>query len=142
MITMSFATLLLGPLCVFNSHTPISLLHVSLCYAETTSLWYTGKSMFCFSYYSRKDNIFKYMMFYFVMYTEHSDLFSNILRKHGAEGEQQLGQAQFAQLLQLILQDLADGLAEKPVVVIQNLKVVNGSKIKKVWDYFHINFPC
>lgn len=88
--------------------------------------------MFCFSYYSRKDNIFKYMMFYFVMYTEHSDLFSNILRKHGAEGEQQLGQAQFAQLLQLILQDLADGLAEKPVVVIQNLKVVNGSKIKKV----------
>lgn len=125
---MSFATLLLGPLCVFNSHTPIYHcvmlkqphidINVNQCSVFDTIL---ERTIFSST-----------LMFYFVMYTEHSDLFSNILRKHGAEGDQQLGQAQFAQLLQLILQDLADGLAEKPVVVIQNLKVVNGSKIKKV----------
>jgi len=54
------------------------------------------------------------------------------LRKHGAEGEEELGQAQFAQLLQPVLQELAEVLAEKPIVVIQNIKVINGSKLKKV----------
>ena len=54
------------------------------------------------------------------------------MRKHGAEGEEELGQAQFAQLLQPVLQDLAEALAEKPVVIIQNIKVINGSKVKKV----------
>ncbi|WOK91557.1 hypothetical protein Cni_G00248 [Canna indica] len=63
-------------------------------------------------------------------FSGYSDLLNNILKKHGAEGDEQLGQAQFAQLLQLILQDLADVLAEKPIVVIQNVKVANGSKIK------------
>lgn len=43
-----------------------------------------------------------------------------------------MGQAQFAQLLQHVLQDLADSLAEKQVVVIQNIKVINGSKLRKV----------
>ncbi|KAK8924184.1 hypothetical protein KSP39_PZI019643 [Platanthera zijinensis] len=62
------------------------------------------------------------------------DLLRNILKRHGAEGEEQLGQAQFAQLLQPILQDLADTLAEKPVAVIQNIKVINGSKLKKILD--------
>lgn len=62
------------------------------------------------------------------------DLLKNILKRHGAEGEEQLGQAQFAQLLQPILQDLADALAEKPVTLIQNIKVINGSKLKKILD--------
>lgn len=54
------------------------------------------------------------------------------MRKHGAEGEEELGQAQFAQLLQPVLQELAEVLAEKPIAVIQNIKVINGSKLKKV----------
>lgn len=57
---------------------------------------------------------------------------NDILKKHGAEGEEELGQAQFAELLQPILQDLADALAEKHVVVIQNVKIINGSKLRKV----------
>jgi hypothetical protein len=62
------------------------------------------------------------------------------LRKHGAEGEEELGQAQFAQLLQPILQELADALAEKPVFFIQNIKVINGSKLKKVVGYPYLFF--
>ncbi|KAF3949873.1 hypothetical protein CMV_024306 [Castanea mollissima] len=61
-------------------------------------------------------------------------LLNDILRKHGAEGEEELGQAQFAQLLQPVLQELAEVLAEKPIVVIQNIKVINGSKLKKLLD--------
>ncbi|KAG0456155.1 hypothetical protein HPP92_023943 [Vanilla planifolia] len=62
------------------------------------------------------------------------DLLSNILERHRAEGEEQLGQAQFAQLLQSILLDLADALAAKRIVVVQNIKVLNGSKLRKVLD--------
>ncbi|KAG0455056.1 hypothetical protein HPP92_024348 [Vanilla planifolia] len=62
------------------------------------------------------------------------DLLSNILERHGAEGEEQLGQAQFAQLLQSILLDLADALAAKRIVVVQNIKVLNGSKLRKGLD--------
>ncbi|XP_058105429.1 uncharacterized protein LOC131248920 isoform X2 [Magnolia sinica] len=65
-------------------------------------------------------------------FSESSDLLSGILKKYGAEGEEELGQAQFAQLLQLVLQDLADALAEKHVVVIQDIKIINGSKLRKV----------
>ncbi|KAL2942520.1 Calcium-binding mitochondrial carrier protein SCaMC-1 [Bienertia sinuspersici] len=57
---------------------------------------------------------------------------NDILKKHGAEGEEKLGQAQFAQLLQPILQDLADALALKHVTVLQNVKITNGSKLRKV----------
>lgn len=57
---------------------------------------------------------------------------NDILKKYGAEGEEKLGQAQFAQLLQPILQDLADALALKHITVIQNVKITNGSKLKKV----------
>ncbi|XP_058105428.1 uncharacterized protein LOC131248920 isoform X1 [Magnolia sinica] len=64
-------------------------------------------------------------------FSESSDLLSGILKKYGAEGEEELGQAQFAQLLQLVLQDLADALAEKHVVVIQDIKIINGSKLRK-----------
>jgi hypothetical protein len=62
------------------------------------------------------------------------------LRKHGTEGEEELGQAQFAQLLQPILQELADALAEKPVFFIQNIKVINGAKLKKVVGYPYLFF--
>lgn len=58
-------------------------------------------------------------------------LLTNILKKHGAEGTEELGQAQFAQLLQGILQDLADSLALKPIVIIQDIKVFNGSQLRK-----------
>ncbi|KAJ4954669.1 hypothetical protein NE237_011452 [Protea cynaroides] len=56
----------------------------------------------------------------------------DILKEYKAEGEESLGQAQFAQLLQNVLQGLVDALAEKHVVVIQNIKVINGSKLKKL----------
>lgn len=59
-------------------------------------------------------------------------LLSDILKRHGAEGEDELGQAQFAHLLQPVLQELADVLAEKPVVVLQKIKINNGSKLRKV----------
>ncbi|KAE8678572.1 GDP-mannose 3,5-epimerase 1-like [Hibiscus syriacus] len=59
-------------------------------------------------------------------------LLNEILKKYGAEGEEELGQAQFAELLQPILQETADALSEKHVVVIHNIKVVNGSELRKV----------
>ncbi|XP_059312266.1 uncharacterized protein LOC132063632 [Lycium ferocissimum] len=59
-------------------------------------------------------------------------LLSDILKRHGAEGEDELGQAQFAHLLQPVLQELADILAEKPVVVLQKMKINNGSKLRKI----------
>ncbi|KAJ4968231.1 hypothetical protein NE237_014932 [Protea cynaroides] len=55
----------------------------------------------------------------------------DILKEHKAEGDEALGQAQFAQLLQLVLQELADILAEQNIVVIQNVKIINDSKLKK-----------
>ncbi|ERM93959.1 hypothetical protein AMTRI_Chr03g147970 [Amborella trichopoda] len=61
-------------------------------------------------------------------------LLTSILKKHGAEGTEELGQAQFAHLLQAVLQDLADSLSSKPIVVIQDIKVINGSKLRKVLD--------
>ncbi|XAR63600.1 hypothetical protein NMG60_11023600 [Bertholletia excelsa] len=59
-------------------------------------------------------------------------LLNDILNKHGAKGEEELGQAQFAQLLQRVLQELADALAINHVVVIQNIKIINGSKLRKL----------
>ncbi|KAI8025033.1 hypothetical protein LOK49_LG02G01769 [Camellia lanceoleosa] len=59
-------------------------------------------------------------------------LLNDILQRHGADGEEELGQAQFAQLLQAVLQELAEALAEKHVVVIQNIKIINGSKLRKL----------
>ncbi|XWS64697.1 hypothetical protein CRYUN_Cryun05aG0025600 [Craigia yunnanensis] len=61
-------------------------------------------------------------------------LLNDILKKHGAEGEEELGQAQFAELLQPILQETADALTEKHVVIFQNIKVVNGSKLRKLLE--------
>ncbi|CAM8932006.1 unnamed protein product [Rhodiola kirilowii] len=60
-------------------------------------------------------------------------MLNEILKKHGAEGEEEFGQAQFAEVLQLIMQELANYLAEKPIVVIiQNVKVNNGSVLRKL----------
>ncbi|CAI9102637.1 OLC1v1000937C1 [Oldenlandia corymbosa var. corymbosa] len=59
-------------------------------------------------------------------------LLSEILKKHEAVAEEELGQAQFAQLLQPVLQDLANALGESSVVVKQNVKIINGSKLRKV----------
>lgn len=59
-------------------------------------------------------------------------IINEILKKHGADEEEQLGQAQFALVLQPILQDLADALAEKNIVIIQNIKIKNGSKLNKL----------
>ncbi|XP_030534777.1 uncharacterized protein LOC115743917 [Rhodamnia argentea] len=61
-------------------------------------------------------------------------LLGDILKKHGAEGEEEVGQAQFAEVLQPVLHELADTLAEKHIVVTHNVKVVNGSKIRKFLD--------
>ncbi|KAI4301917.1 hypothetical protein L6164_035153 [Bauhinia variegata] len=57
---------------------------------------------------------------------------NDILSKHGVDGEEGLGQAQFAQLLQTVLQDLVDALFQKHVVLIQNTKVINGSKLRQL----------
>ncbi|KAL2478089.1 calcium-binding EF hand family protein [Forsythia ovata] len=57
---------------------------------------------------------------------------SDILKRHGAEEKEELGQAQFAQLLQSVLQELADALAKKHIVMVQNIKIVNGSKLRKL----------
>lgn len=67
-------------------------------------------------------------------FSESNDLLTDILKKHGAEGGELLGQAQFAQLLQPVLQDLADSLAETHITVIQNIKIINGSRLRKVLD--------
>ncbi|KAG8363775.1 hypothetical protein BUALT_Bualt19G0057400 [Buddleja alternifolia] len=57
---------------------------------------------------------------------------TDILKRHGAEGTEELGQAQFAQLLQHVLQELVENLAKNPVVAVQHIKIVNGSKLRKL----------
>uniref|UniRef100_A0A2P2NH29 Uncharacterized protein MANES_09G153500 n=1 Tax=Rhizophora mucronata TaxID=61149 RepID=A0A2P2NH29_RHIMU len=57
---------------------------------------------------------------------------NDILKKHGADATEELGQSQFAELLQAVLQDVAESLSVNNVVIIRNIKVVNGSKITKV----------
>ncbi|XP_038891233.1 uncharacterized protein LOC120080587 [Benincasa hispida] len=59
-------------------------------------------------------------------------LLSDILQKHEVESSNELGQAQFAEVLQAVLQELADTLAKKPYVFIQNIKITNGAQIKKL----------
>ncbi|XP_024025187.1 uncharacterized protein LOC21407316 [Morus notabilis] len=59
-------------------------------------------------------------------------LLNTILKKHGADGEEELGQAQFALLLQCVLQDLEDALSEKRVVLVQNIRIVDGSKLSRL----------
>ncbi|KAJ1413887.1 EF-hand domain [Sesbania bispinosa] len=57
---------------------------------------------------------------------------NDLLRKHGADGEEELGQAQFAHLLQSVLQDLEEELSKKNIVFIQNIHIINGSKLRQL----------
>ncbi|CAN0920420.1 hypothetical protein LINGRAHAP2_LOCUS32035 [Linum grandiflorum] len=57
---------------------------------------------------------------------------NDILKKHGVEEEGEVGQSQFAELLQPILQEVADALAKNHVVVVHDTEIVNGSKLRKV----------
>jgi len=64
------------------------------------------------------------------------------LRKHGADGEEKLGQAQFAQLLQSVMQDLEEELSKENVVVIRNIQVLNGSKLRQVSFIYYLKILC
>ncbi|CAN1761423.1 hypothetical protein LINPERHAP1_LOCUS7902 [Linum perenne] len=57
---------------------------------------------------------------------------NDILKKHGVEEEEELGQSQFAELLQPILQEVADTLAKNHVVVVHDTEIINGSKLRKL----------
>ncbi|CAI8615151.1 unnamed protein product [Vicia faba] len=57
---------------------------------------------------------------------------NDLLSKHGADGEEELGQEQFAQLLQFVLQDLEVELSKKNFVFVQNIPIINGSKIRQL----------
>ncbi|KAK7258701.1 hypothetical protein RIF29_24283 [Crotalaria pallida] len=59
-------------------------------------------------------------------------LLNDLLVKHGADGEEELGQAQFAQLLQSVLQDVEQELSKKNIISIQKIQVVNGFKLRQV----------
>ncbi|KAF6161799.1 hypothetical protein GIB67_008560 [Kingdonia uniflora] len=55
-----------------------------------------------------------------------------ILEKYHAEKDEELGQAQFAQLLHSVLQDIVEALNKKNVIVTQNVKIINGSMLRKL----------
>ncbi|CAL0308807.1 unnamed protein product [Lupinus luteus] len=59
-------------------------------------------------------------------------LLNDLLIKHGADGEGELGQAQFAQLLQSVLQDLEQELSKNNAVFINKIQIVNGSKLRQL----------
>ncbi|KAK9218671.1 hypothetical protein WN943_007308 [Citrus x changshan-huyou] len=65
---------------------------------------------------------------------------NDILKKHGAEGEEELGQAQFTELLRQVLQDIVDALADKRIIIIPNIKIIDGSKLRMVIQ--HLVFLC
>ncbi|KDO48928.1 hypothetical protein CISIN_1g0201511mg [Citrus sinensis] len=65
---------------------------------------------------------------------------NDILKKHGAEGEEELGQAQFTELLRQVLQDIVDALADKHIIIIPNIKIIDGSKLRMVIQ--HLVFLC
>ncbi|KAK7285126.1 hypothetical protein RJT34_19886 [Clitoria ternatea] len=56
----------------------------------------------------------------------------DLLKKYGADGKEELGQAQFAQLLQSVLQELEVELSKKNVVFIHNIQIINGSKLRQL----------
>ncbi|KAL2609130.1 hypothetical protein R1flu_027703 [Riccia fluitans] len=64
---------------------------------------------------------------------EADELITKILQKY-ANGSDELGQVQFAELLQAVLQDLADSLSSQPIIIVSDLRVLNGSKIRKMLD--------
>lgn len=62
---------------------------------------------------------------------EAEDLVTKLIAKYG-QGTEELGQAQFAALLQDVLQDMAGSLAEKPITIVRDVKLLNGSHLRKV----------
>ncbi|XP_021891282.1 uncharacterized protein LOC110809698 [Carica papaya] len=57
---------------------------------------------------------------------------NDILKKHGVDEEQELGQSQFAEALQSVLEEVADALAENNVTVFGDTKIFNGSRLRKL----------
>lgn len=66
------------------------------------------------------------------MFRTEFPILDDIVKKHDADGDEELGQAQFAQLLQPVLRDIADVLHEKPITIVQNVEIFTGSRIHKV----------
>lgn len=67
----------------------------------------------------------------FAATTEAEELVTKLIKKYG-QGTEELGQAQFAALLQDVLQDMAESLAEKPITIVRDVKMLNGSHLRKV----------
>ncbi|ESQ32318.1 hypothetical protein EUTSA_v10004570mg [Eutrema salsugineum] len=59
-------------------------------------------------------------------------ILDDIIKKHDADGDEELGQAQFAELLQPVLQGIADVLHEKPITIVQNVEIFTGSRLRKI----------
>jgi len=59
-------------------------------------------------------------------------ILDDIIKKHDADSDEELGQAQFAELLQQVLQEIADVLHEKPITIVLNVEIFTGSRIRKV----------
>ncbi|KAL1208916.1 hypothetical protein V5N11_030394 [Cardamine amara subsp. amara] len=59
-------------------------------------------------------------------------ILDEIIKKHNADGDEELGQAQFAELLQPVLQEIADVLHEKPITIVQNVEIFTGSRLRKI----------
>ncbi|EFJ07678.1 hypothetical protein SELMODRAFT_46894, partial [Selaginella moellendorffii] len=55
-----------------------------------------------------------------------------LLSKYASQDSKELGQTQFAKLLQDVLQDLSETLASQPIVVVRDVKVLDGSNLRKV----------
>ncbi|CAA7025989.1 unnamed protein product [Microthlaspi erraticum] len=59
-------------------------------------------------------------------------ILDDIIKKHDADGDEELGQAQFAELLQPVLQEIANVLHQKPITIIQNVEIFTTSRLRKV----------
>ncbi|GAB4835998.1 hypothetical protein Ancab_000916 [Ancistrocladus abbreviatus] len=59
-------------------------------------------------------------------------MLNDIIRMHGAEGDEKMGEAQFAELLRRVLIDLAFALEANHPIVKLNIKMLNGSKVRKL----------
>lgn len=62
---------------------------------------------------------------------EADELLTKLLTKYG-QGSEELGQAQFASLLQEVLQDMADSLTQNPITVVRDARLLDGSHLFKV----------
>ncbi|KAJ4877721.1 calcium-binding EF hand family protein [Raphanus sativus] len=59
-------------------------------------------------------------------------ILDDIIKKHDADGDEELGQAQFAELLHPILQEISEVLHENPITIVQNVEIFNGSRLRKI----------